>query len=164
MFKRAANPFWMPSNLTKHFKKRFNRDSHCWKALTNTKNFTTAIYEAQSKKIISTCWLCFKAKMYAPKEKEYYRLSKYHTDKKIALTITDIKTDEIITCYHEHFGRPCTLSSGSSKALEAEDQIKHIRHLKHNIKSRMIEQFAVGNPAQTPASGIQVKIDELMAS
>jgi len=164
MFKRAANPFWVPHNLKKHFKKRFAKDSHCWEALTNTKNFTNAIYEAQSKKIISTCWLCFKAKKYAPKEKKYYRLSKYHTDIKIATTITDIKTDEIITCYHEHHGKQCTLSSGSSKILGAEDQIEHIRQLKYELKCGIFKQVAVGNPAQTPASGIQMKINELIAS
>ena len=168
MFKRAADPYWTPGNLIDHFKKRSKKDSLCWNALTNTTNFTTEIYEAHSVKIISTCWLCFQAKMNAPEqfdqEPKYHRLRKYHTDKKIALTITDTEKDEIITCFHEHYGRQCALSSGSSTALEAEDQIKYLRYLKHKIKDKTILQFAIGNAAQTPASGIQMKINELVAS
>jgi hypothetical protein len=79
--------------------------------LNKTALVTKTEYDTESKKVIQTSWLQHRAEKFDsksydarnPADLPYHPERRYHTDARLVHTITELATNEIRTCYHEHF-------------------------------------------------------------
>jgi hypothetical protein len=112
------------NNLERHYQKHpAGLDEKCWMDLLNTSTrVEKSEYEAESKKVINTAWIVYRAAKLnllawwdakANPDPPLHPEGLYYTDARLVRTITNVHNDEIRTCHHEHLDRPHEMRSGS---------------------------------------------------
>ena len=146
---------WEQSNLDVHFDKHpAGKDKECWKdLLAKTTSVTKLEYEAESIHVCDRCWLKYEAEhakldcigtaRRQGLDIPYNEKRKYFVDDKLLTTITSKDGESIITCFHEHFGRPHEQHDHKSPVAELRDKLR--KKLEYNEKSKMMRNVVIQN-------------------
>jgi hypothetical protein len=168
----GAMAYWKPDNLESHYQKHpAGKYKKCWMDLLNT---TTPVekseYEAESKKVIKTAWIVYRAEELnqeawwdakANPEPPFHSEGIYYTDARLVRTITNVRNDEIRTCYHEHFDRPHEMGSGSMTDVErTEAKLKYVNRL-INRRGQQLRGLKIEKTEDRLPEPIRLKIEEL---
>jgi hypothetical protein len=90
------------------------RDEECWKDLMNkSTRVTKSEYESESLNVVANSWIEYRAQeldlqswgnaLNNP-EPPYHQRRIYYSDRRSIRTIKNAHNDQIVTCFHEHFG------------------------------------------------------------
>ena len=168
---RAKKPFWVKKNLIDHYNKHPNGvDKTCWKALLNVGDVDLDTYRDRSIEVTKNCWLCYEGRLLDVKphtQIEHRSLRTYHYDKKLLLTVTDAKTEAIITCFHfhEHKSKCSAIlrrtrpSVGKLDAeLYEEERHRLVRKLMNEKRAGKLKNIKSYHPNITPSKALQQEI------
>jgi hypothetical protein len=71
-------------------------------------------------------------------------MGRCYTDERLVRTITNIKDDEIRTCYHEHCDRPHQRGAGSWSAIQAlQAKFGYIKYLLNRRRAAQLRKIKV---------------------
>jgi hypothetical protein len=143
-------PWWKSENLKRHFDKHpKGKDLECWEDLLNHPlgGVTEDRYRMASLDVIENRWLNYEAEEldiqnYRPKfcsEKPFHPRRSYFVDKKTLITVVNIETQQIHSCFHEHYG----LKHQANNATLANSQIRFIESLKDDKLSKMVKHLTI---------------------
>jgi hypothetical protein len=147
-------PTWKKGNLTDHHGRHpIGKDKACWQDLLDKKGapVSEAEYEAKSVEICAICWLEYCAEavdqdgvFYAVKnnlEIPYRDRRRYYVDQALLTTITSLDAKSVVTCFHEHFGRPHV--QGGHKQPQGELKDKYMRKIRLEESAKMIRKIEI---------------------
>ena len=136
-------------NLKRHHRKRTTKDTGCFEDILEncdhprrmlSGTMSQGEYYLRSLAPLTSYRRKYKARKIKLEEGaspgEKYPPAIYHVDDKLVVTITDTDEDDIITCYHEHFGHPHTRPTHPGECLFRYDE-----YLKNGRNSNMISDF-----------------------
>jgi hypothetical protein len=139
--------------------------------LNKTIPVTKSEYEAESKSVIKNSWIQYRAEEFEPEAydtgnptaKTYHPKRRYYTDNRLIRTVTEIQTDEIVTCLHEHFDRKHVMGSGQlgSKTKNAERMLRYVTRLRHRRTATQVNQLKIEKIESGLPAPIRLIIDEL---
>lgn len=101
-------PNWEPNNLTRHYRKRLQRDPGCFESLLGIAGgvMTEVDYDFRTEAAHDHAWGEYEGEGWDVQNREYSELRAYFVDDDLVVAITDDFRNEFVTCYHEHFDHP----------------------------------------------------------
>ena len=128
-------------------------------------------YESESLNVIANSWIEYRAQAldlqswdnaFNNPEPPYHQRRIYYTDRRSIHTIKNAHNDEIVTCFHEHFGGRHQ-SAVSSISGQVALMLKYIDHLIKRQKSGQLKNLRIEKTATGLPSPIRLAIKELGA-
>ena len=161
----TIKPFWTQQNLARHYSKRMNVDTTCMQEVfrKSIASITEATYKSESLEVIRTAWIKYSAEAYDARssydsEIYFYPRSTTYVDDRLLCTFVNSISNEIQTCYHEHFDKP-----HRRPLHKTEEMVKYIEQLGHKRKGNMIRNFSVEAIVPSSNEALRAEIDKTIA-
>jgi hypothetical protein len=161
----TTSPFWTPQNLARHYSKRRRVDLTCMQEVfgKTIASITEAMYKSESLDVTRTAWIKYSAESYDARssygsEIYFYPKASTYVDDRLLCTFVNSSSNEIQTCYHEHFDKP-----HRRPLHKTEEMVKYIEQLGHKRRGNMIRNFSVEAIVPSTNEALRAEIDKTIA-
>jgi len=154
-------PSWNRQSLQSHFRKRIRKDSACLQDVLGQPlpSITETDYERASVEVLATAWICFSGEAQDIQSSRwgpitYFLPANHFVDDRLLTTIVSRSTDQILTCYHEHFNRA---HKPGKRAVE--EMVRYVEHLGDQRRGNMLRNFSVERFAPSPNARLTIEAE-----